>query len=168
MIHYQLQCEQAHAFDGWFKDSLSFEHQAQSGLIACPACNSVMIKRALMVPALGRGSRHRDDSPTVDVPPSSAESSPRAAPASKTPAPNAMLDGSLPDNLRALLQRLRTEVEKTHDYVGSDFADEARRIHHGESEVRSIYGETTRSEAEALADEGIEFGVIPWLPRSDS
>jgi hypothetical protein len=74
----------------------------------------------------------------------------------------------MPDQLRSLLQRLRGEVEKRCDYVGTRFADEARRIHYGESEARGIYGETTPSEAEALADEGIEFGVMPWLRRSDS
>ena len=69
--------------------------------------------------------------------------------------------------MRALLQRLRAEVERNCDYVGGEFAQEARRIHSGESEKRGIYGETSPEEAEALADEGIEIGRIPWLPRAD-
>ena len=72
------------------------------------------------------------------------------------------------DKVRSLLLRLRSEVEKHCDYVGPDFAEQARRIHYGESKERGIYGETTASEAEALADEGIAFGVVPWLRRSDS
>jgi hypothetical protein len=84
------------------------------------------------------------------------------------PPPVAVTEAGMPDRLRAMLQRLRSEIEKNCDYVGTGFADEARRIHHGESEARGIYGETTPAEAEALADEGIEFGVVPWLPRSDS
>ena len=74
----------------------------------------------------------------------------------------------MPDPVRSLLKRLRAEVEKHCDYVGAGFAEEARRIHYGESKARGIYGETSPSDAEALADEGIEFGVVPWLRRSDS
>jgi hypothetical protein len=66
-----------------------------------------------------------------------------------------------------MLQKLRAEVEKNCDYVGSDFAEEARRMHSGESEQRGIYGEASDAEAEALRDEGIEIGRIPWVPRSD-
>jgi hypothetical protein len=58
-------------------------------------------------------------------------------------------------------------VEKTCDYVGPDFADEARKIHQGEAEPRSIYGEATQEEAESLAEEGIDVGRIPWVPRAD-
>ena len=81
--------------------------------------------------------------------------------------PMAMTGGPLPDQMRAMLQRMRAEVEKNCDYVGPAFADEARKIHRGESEQRSIYGETTPDQAEALSDEGIEFARIPWVPRAD-
>jgi hypothetical protein len=66
-----------------------------------------------------------------------------------------------------VLQRIRAEVEKNCDYVGPDFADEARKMHHGETEPRSIYGEATEEEAEGLAEEGIDVGRIPWVPRAD-
>jgi len=166
MIHYQLECDSAHAFDGWFKDAASFDRQAEMGLITCPVCDSVKVRRALMTPALGRGSRHRQEVPVAPV----AAPAPGHAtlPAVAPPPPGALAGPDMPDKLRSLLQRLRSEVEKHCDYVGSGFAEEARRIHYGESEARGIYGETTPSEAEALADEGIEFGVVPWLRRSDS
>lgn len=168
MIHYQLQCDQAHHFDGWFKDSQSFDRQADTGLVTCPVCNSAKVTRALMAPALGRGRRDSDEAPKGSAPiPVDHDS--RLTPSGPVGATaGAILENGVPDNIRALLQRLRSEVEKSFDYVGPDFAEEARRIHHGESEARGIYGETTRTEAEALADEGIEFGVLPWLPRSDS
>ena len=73
----------------------------------------------------------------------------------------------MPDHVRAVFQRLRAEVEQNCDYVGDSFADEARRIHNGESDRRGIYGETTPDEAEALAEEGIEVSSIPWVPRAD-
>jgi hypothetical protein len=67
----------------------------------------------------------------------------------------------------AVLQRIRAEVEKSCDYVGDDFADEARKMHRGETEHRSIYGEATEEQAESLAEEGIEIGRIPWVRRAD-
>jgi hypothetical protein len=73
----------------------------------------------------------------------------------------------MPAQLIAMLQRMRAEVEKNCDYVGPAFAEEARRIHRGESDKRGIYGETTGDEAEALASEGIEVSSIPWVPRAD-
>jgi hypothetical protein len=73
----------------------------------------------------------------------------------------------MPDAMRAALQRLRAEVEKRCDYVGSDFAEEARRMHRGESERAGIYGEATPDQAEALAEEGVQVARIPWLPRAD-
>ena len=70
-----------------------------------------------------------------------------------------------PAQMRAALVELRRQVETNCDYVGEKFAEEARKIHYGESDKRGIYGETSDEEAEALAEEGIEFGRLPWLPR---
>ena len=84
-----------------------------------------------------------------------------------SPPPMAMTGGPFPDQMRAMLQRMRAEVEKKCDYVGPAFAEEARKIHRGESAQRGIYGETTPDQAEALSDEGIEFARIPWVPRAD-
>jgi hypothetical protein len=157
MIHYQLQCPQDHRFDGWFQDSTAFDSQARTGLVTCPVCSSPKVTRALMAPALGRGAKRPAEgeaSVPVPVPPS--------------PASTVVAETGMPDAVRALLQRLRAEVERNCDYVGPAFATEVRKIHKGESDQRGIYGETTPAEAEALADEGIEVGVLPWLPRSDS
>jgi hypothetical protein len=74
----------------------------------------------------------------------------------------------MPAHLRAMLQHIRGEVERNCDYVGPNFAEEARKIHNGESDKRGIYGETTPEQAEALADEGIEIASIPWVPLADS
>ncbi len=73
----------------------------------------------------------------------------------------------LPAQVRAMLQKLRAEVERNCDYVGPDFAAEARRIHRGESDRRGIYGEATQEQAEGLRDDGIEIAHIPWVPRAD-
>lgn len=70
--------------------------------------------------------------------------------------------------MRRQLQELRAKVESNCDYVGDRFAEEARRIHHGEIAKRDIYGEASDGEARELQEEGIEFARIPWLPRHDS
>jgi hypothetical protein len=159
MIHYQLRCSQEHEFDGWFKSSDAFEKQAKLGLVECPACGDVKVSRALMAPAVAT----REIVPVAREPQSQL---PVPAPVPSPPAMTAA--GPMPAHLRAMLSRLRAEVEKHCDYVGPAFADEARKMHRGESERRGIYGETTPSEAEALAEEGVEFARMPWVPLAES
>ena len=72
-----------------------------------------------------------------------------------------------PGQLRAALVELRRQVESNCDYVGGRFAEEARRIHYGEVDPRGIYGEASDVESRELADEGIQFGRVPWIPRTD-
>ena len=138
MIHYQLQCRQAHGFDGWFKDSASFEKQARRGLIECPECGATEVERALMAPALAK----RDALPVpVEAPPAPAQ-----AQAVATQAKAAA--GGLPAQMLAALQRMRAEVEKHCDYVGPNFADQARAMHRGEIDARGIYGESSEEQGE--------------------
>jgi hypothetical protein len=165
MIHYQLQCTDGHGFDGWFKDSQSFEQQAKRGLLACPVCGGTKVERALMTPSVPRKGNTRTE--VVAAPaPAPVPANPAPATAATTTAP-AVVGGTMPDHMRAMLQRLRAEVEKSCDYVGHEFADEARRIHRGESNRRGIYGEASPAESEALAEEGIDVARIPWVPRAD-
>ena len=171
MIHYQLRCSADHGFDGWFRDSAAFDAQAERGLVACPACGDTRVNRALMAPRIGKSSRTVLDARTGSTVP--ADTKPDAAEhdssAPVPPSAPAVKEGAvLPDKVRAVLQRLRAEVESKCDYVGPDFAAEARRIHRGEAGPRGIYGESTPEQAESLADEGIEVARIPWLPRADS
>jgi hypothetical protein len=69
--------------------------------------------------------------------------------------------------MRKALTELRRQIETHCDYVGGRFAEEARRIHYGETDPHGIYGEASNEESRALADEGISFGQIPWVPFSD-
>jgi hypothetical protein len=164
MIHYQLCCDADHEFDGWFKDSDNFDRQAARQLISCPVCASSKIRRALMAP----GIRKKAGIPAV-IEAEGAAPAEAAAPAPQPPQlSRRRAGGVMPDQVRAALLKLRAEVEKNCDYVGPDFAEEARRIHNGEAEPRGIYGESTEAEADALADDGIAIAQIPWLPRADS
>jgi len=141
MIHYQLQCDQDHEFDGWFNDSTGFEKQAKRGLIECPTCGGTKVRRALMTPAV---STRDTPEPQLPVPVQ------QVLPPAPQPGPQPGLP--MPARMVAMLQRMRAEVEKNCDYVGPGFAEEARKINRGEAEQRGIYGETTPDEAEALAD----------------
>ena len=154
MIHYQLRCAGDHAFDGWFRDSAAFDAQASGGLVECPVCGDTKVNRALMAPRIAKARPVLDASGTPETPAAPPDAAKQAV--------------ALPDGVRAALQRLRAEVERNCDYVGPDFAEEARRIHRGESDRQGIYGESTPEQAEMLADEGIEVARIPWLPRSDA
>src|SRR5579883_1236300 len=138
MILFKLKCGAEHEFETWFRDGAAYERQAARALISCPECGDTRIEKAPMAPRVAR----------------SAEAAKQAPPS--------------PEQLRRMLQQLRRHVEANCDYVGERFAEEARRIHHGESEARGIYGEATDDESRELADEGIEVARIPWVPASDA
>jgi len=159
MIHYQLQCEAGHQFDGWFRDSATFDAQAGKGLIECPVCGTVEVSRAMMAPAVAKRAVERPR----PAAPSPEPSGPAPTPATRT----GDVAKPMPDQLRAALQRLRAEVEARCDHVGERFAEEARRIHRGESEARAIYGDATEEQAERLAEEGVSFARLPWVPRAE-
>ena len=157
MIHYTLRCNEGHEFDSWFNSSAGFDKQAKRGLLECPHCGSAKVERALMTPSVPRKGRvTAEPVPEKRVPEKAAKPTPVPASAEH-----------VPDHIRAMLQKLRAEVEKNCDYVGDGFASEARRIHNGEADARGIYGETTPEEAEALAEDGIEVARVPWVPRAD-
>ncbi len=67
----------------------------------------------------------------------------------------------------AVLAALRRKIETTSDYVGREFATEARRIHDGEGAGRAIWGEASHADARALKDDGIPVAPIPWMRRTD-
>ncbi|CAH0167159.1 DUF1178 family protein [Roseomonas sp. CECT 9278] len=167
MIHYQLRCTstaEEHAFDGWYRDSAAFETLAKASLLDCPVCGGTQVSRALMAPAIpkkGRPARNAIEAapPPVPVP------APAPEPPSEAPAATA---GPMPAQVRAMLQKLRAEVERNCDYVGADFAEEARRMERGETERRGIFGEASEAEAEALREDGIEVARIPWVPPADA
>ena len=167
MIHYELQCPRSHRFDGWFQNSAAYATQSVQGLLECPICGDGRITQALMAPAVPRKGRARPK-PEAVATETPSDSPPANAVVPVTSATTDMSAGHMPDHVRAMLQKLRVEVEKTCDYVGADFAAEARKIHNGDVAPRAIYGETTPEQAEALADDGIDVSRIPWVPPADS
>ncbi len=179
MIHYQLRCASGHDFDGWFRDSAAFDTQARAGFVECPSCGGTEVAKRLMAPAIPKkGARRRKEiAPPVEGG-SEAPAAPAAVgPASGSPPGGGMVSGPIPAQLVAMLQRMRSEVERNCEYVGPMFAEAARRLHEQQrdgsqgdanaSQPRGIYGEATEAEAEALREDGIEVARIPWVPRAD-
>lgn len=142
MILYELRCSSDHAFEAWFRDSAAYDQQAADGEIVCPVCGGRDIGKAPMAPRLARRAR--------DVEPAPSGAAGKSA------------------KVRAALMELRRQVEASCEHVGDRFAEEARKIHYGETDHRNIYGEATDVEAREHVEEGVKFGRIPWLPRTDS
>jgi hypothetical protein len=161
MILYRLRCAKGHEFESWFKDSKSYERQEKKSLIGCAVCGEAKVERALMAPRLGTGGKKVEvETPAADAPVPASSPSPEQQ-------QMAALARHMPKELREALLKARAEVEKNCESVGDKFAEEARKIHYGESDKRGIYGQTSEEEAEALAEEGIEFGRLPWVPRGN-
>jgi hypothetical protein len=158
MIRYSLQCDRRHQFEIWFKNSADHDNQSKRGLVTCPACGSTKVEKALMAPSLGPGTKKR-----------SRAAAPEMAPQAPTPAgsetknPVAMVSPQERE-FRAKLRELRDHLTKNAENVGGKFPEEARKMHYGEIEHRSIYGEASPQEAKDLADEGVEFHPLPVLP----
>ena len=155
MIHYALVCEQGHGFESWFQDSTAFDKQAKRGLVTCPHCGSAKVEKAIMAPRLSSSKKRK--------PPAEAPAPMVAAPTPEK-APVAMISPQ-EHEFRAKLKELREHLTKNADNVGPKFPEEARKMHYGEIEHRSIYGEASPKDAKDLAEEGIEFHPLPILPE---
>ena len=134
MIRFSLTCPDHHAFDSWFADGAAFEALQKAGHLTCPDCGSTNIRKALMAPAVVQTRKSEG--------PSAAEAEDRAA----------------------LIAEMRRQIEANSDYVGNEFVAEARKMHLGETEERSIYGEADLEEAKELLEEGIPVLPLPFTP----
>jgi hypothetical protein len=183
MIKYQLICDLTHEFEGWFQTGPAFDAQNEAGLITCPVCDSVKVRRALMTPNLASPKRRRDDVRRLPVAetghhvgtkaPSSQTASGQTAsahvaaskpdlfkPASLQAVPSQAALGEAIAQLRQLQRKVKSECRD----VGTDFATEVRKMHYGDSEPENVYGQSSAEERESLADEGIDIVTLPWLP----
>ena len=154
MIRYALICENGHAFESWFADSAAYDKQVKRKLIGCPACGSSKVDKAIMAPRLSGASKRARP---VETP------APVAAAPAPEKAPVAMISPQ-EQEFRAKLKELREHLTKNADDVGPKFPEEARKMHYGEIEHRSIYGVASAEDAKELAEEGIEFHPLPVLP----
>jgi hypothetical protein len=143
MIRYSLRCAEDHGFDSWFKGAEAFAALQAAGQVACPVCGSTSVKKDLMAPAV-RPAR------------SAATAQPEAG-----GRPDLSVPGS---ELEAKLAALKRQIEENSEYVGMNFAAEARAMHAGDAPGRPIHGEAKPDEARAMIEEGLPVAPLPFLP----
>jgi hypothetical protein len=168
MIRYTLVCDRRHEFESWFTNSAAYDKQAKRGLVTCPLCGSAKVEKALMAPRLARADTPSNQEaapahPPPYPPPHAGEG--REGETVPTPAqtPVAMISPQ-EQEFRRKLRDLRDHLVKNAENVGPRFPEEARKMHYGEAEHRSIYGVASPKDAKALHEEGIEFSPLPVLP----
>lgn len=142
MIVYDLICPQEHRFEGWFRSPEDFSAQREGGLLVCPHCGSRAVRR---LPAgLHRGGAAVPiEAPTNSI--SAPATEPQAAPTSPL----------------ALLREMVSALKAGSEDVGPRFAEEARRIHYAEAPARTIRGQASDEDFQALQEEGIDVFRLP-------
>lgn len=142
---FNLQCSALHRFEGWFASEEDYAGQVERGLLECPLCADKAVQKLPSAPRINLGAS--------EAPATSSSGNPQT-----------LVAGDAAQALQAAwLQMARHIVNQTED-VGSRFAEEARKIHYGESEERGIRGQASREETEALLEEGIAVMPLP-LPE---
>ena len=149
MIKYRLRCTRGHEFETWFQNSEAYDKLAKRRQLSCATCGSDKVEKAIMAPRIGKSGKAQ-----------SGGAGEAAVVASPIPAVPQDLQA-----MRAALNALRKEVIANADYVGENFAEEARRIHDDEAPARGIYGEASLDEAKALIEDGI--GILPLPPAPE-
>ena len=139
MIIFDLACKQEHAFEGWFQSQAAYDSQVAKGIILCPQCGSNEIRR---VPSALHISR----------------------PASSSVANR---ETHAPQHTLAAYQQLVSAIVANCEDVGSDFAQEARKMHYMEAPLRSIRGKASDEDYEGLREEGIEVLRLPIVKKED-
>ena len=138
MIRFSLSCDHDHEFEAWFRSNDDFDRQKKRGLVDCPTCGSTKVQKALMAPAVSTGRKREKI---------------------------ALAMNEMQKKAMAEMKALSEKIRENADYVGDKFAEEARKIHFGETEARGIYGEATLDEAKSLAEDGVGFMPIPVFPE---
>lgn len=164
MIRYAFSCAEGHEFEAWFRNATACDEQLDAGLVSCGVCGGTSVKKALMAPSIGAKSNRKED---AIVPPAAPVDENEGATSPRLP----MMAGGMGEEAQRLVQamrKFRETVTKHADYVGPRFAEEARKIHFGESTDRGIYGEATPDEAKALSDDGVEVVPLPMLPEDQN
>lgn len=141
MIRYTLKCEVGHGFDSWFQSADAFTALRAAGQLGCPVCGSATVEKELMAPSVRPGRKAATPEP------------PRPAPLSEP--------GS---ELEKAVAAMRRQIEENSEYVGMNFAAEARRMHDGDVPERAIYGEAKPEEARQMIEDGLPVAPLPFLP----
>lgn len=138
MISYTLKCEDGHRFDSWFASASAFEALEKAGHLSCAVCGSAKVSKSLMAPNVSTAEKDNAPVPVLSHPQS---------------------------DLEKAVEELRRKVEDNSDYVGNDFANQARAMHEGTVPERSIYGQAGADEAKKLVEDGVPVMPLPFTPK---
>ncbi len=136
MIRYALKCSDGHAFESWFQSAEAFDALLARKLVTCPQCGQGDVSKAIMAPGINT-ARPQTQADALTTPQTPEE---------------------------AAISKLRKKVESESDYVGVQFASEARAIHTGDAPERAIYGEAKPDEAIKLIEDGVPIAPLPFMP----
>lgn len=168
---FDLQCEHGHIFEGWFGSHEDYDSQQARGLVTCPMCNSDSIQKKLSAPRLNVGHYNEAQQQAKEAQQDTKRPE-SEQPQSSQPSPEPQSQGVMaatPELAKlqaAIMVQMREFISKTEN-VGNQFAEEARRIHEGESQERPIRGTATKEEREALAEDGISVVALPDFLDTD-
>jgi hypothetical protein len=146
MIQFSLKCSNDHRFDSWFQSSDAYDKLERAGLVTCAICGVASVSKAIMAPRV-RPARN---------------AAPVPAPIPTVPAAT---DPGHGHPAEPALAALKKHIEANSDYVGKDFAREARAIHDGTAPERAIYGEARPEDARRLIEDGVPIAPLPFVPR---
>jgi len=167
MILFDIKCSDGHIFEAWFQNNEAYESQVERDLVECPLCGSTKTSKSLMAPNISqKGEIDRFTPEAVGE-----HQDHKVMVSAHSEATNEVSSEDVKralDHMHNTMAKFRRQVEKSCEYVGNDFAEEARKIHSGEGEKRGIYGETTIRETEELLEEGIDILPVPGSDKLDS
>jgi hypothetical protein len=149
-----LQCQHQHLFEGWFASEDDYQSQRERDLVECPVCGDITVHKMLSAPRLNLLTSRLDPLPLYTT---------EIAPSNVTPEPEAV-EPSTQESQSAWLKMVQHVIATTED-VGPEFAEEARKMHYGETEERNIRGQVSREETLSLLEEGINVLPLP-LPAA--
>ena len=137
MIKYKLVCKSCElSFDSWFSSSLEYEKLRKKNFLICHNCNSKKIEKSLMAPNMITKKNLRSFSKNEKK----------------------------IKNIKKTMQEYQKFIKTNFEYVGGNFAHEARSIHYKDKKKeKGIYGSASNEEIRELKEEGIETQIIPWI-----
>ena len=160
-----LQCAHQHDFEGWFGSEDDFQSQLARGLVECPICGDTQITKQLSAPRLNLSTSRRDREVPAPASAAASDSSAQAQASARgeqagSGATSSVTSMSPAQMQAAWLQAVQHVMANTED-VGQRFAEEARKMHYGESEERGIRGQATPEQTRDLMEEGIAVMPLP-------
>ena len=142
MIKYRLECKSCDTiFDSWFSSSNEFERLQKKNFINCHNCNSLNVEKSLMSPSILLSKDKTKIEPQEKK----------------------------YKEIRNTIIKYQKFIKNNFDYVGENFAYEARLIHYKDKRFsKGIYGSATKEDIEELKEEGIEAEILPWIKNDDN